>query len=85
MMTDEATREISEDSARAVQDAHGLTWHVYPVMEITKVGAPRRTSWLCLESGNDRRFIAPVPDGWRLWTDATLLHSIAVAKPDLRT
>jgi len=84
-MAEPATPEGSDDSARAVQDAHGRTWHAYPVMEVSKVGAPRRTSWLCLESGGDRRFIVPVPEGWRLWTDSTLLHWISVAKPDLRT
>ena len=85
VMHDEAVRETSDGSTRAVQDTHDRTWHVYPVIEVSKVGAPRRTSWLCLDCGDDRRFIAPVPEGWRLWSDATLLHWISVAKPDLRS
>lgn len=84
-MAEEAAQETSGITMRAVDDAHGQTWYVYPVIAMTKVGAPRRTSWLCLESGDDRRFIAPVPAGWVTWNDAMLLQSIATAKPDLRS
>jgi hypothetical protein len=73
-----------EELVRATQDSEGRTWFAYPVIEGSKVGAPRRASWLCLESGTDRRFITPVPDGWRQWPDATLLQAIATARPDLR-
>lgn len=87
-MTDQPMRDVvaetTAEAVRTVEDAQGRTWYAYPLLELSKVGAPRRTSWLCLESGSERRFIAPVPAGWRQWTDAALLHAIAVAKPDLR-
>ena len=83
-MANDAIAEGNEEPVRTVQDAQGRTWHVYPVIERTKVGAPHRASWLCLESGSDRRFISPVPDDWRRWSDAALLLSIHAARPDLR-
>ncbi len=84
LMSQQAVTEPYEDPVRPVVDAQGRTWYVYPVVEGMKVGATQRATWLCLECGDDRRFISPVPDGWRQWTDGTLLHSIYVAKPDLR-
>ena len=83
-MTEQAAEEVGENPVRSVQDAQGRTWFAYPVVERSKVGAPRRASWLCLECGADRRYISPVPDDWRQWSDALLLHSISSARPDLR-
>lgn len=82
--TNDARGDGDDQPVRAVEDARGVTWFVYPVIESSKIGAPQRTSWLCLESGKDRRFIAPIPDGWRQWPEAVLLKAIGAARPDLR-
>ncbi|MDB4887113.1 MAG: hypothetical protein JWN79_2551 [Gemmatimonadetes bacterium] len=83
-MTERVTEKQDETPVRSVQDAQGRTWFAYPVIEGSKLGAPRRASWLCLECGPDRRYISPVPEDWQKWSDATLLHSISSARPDLR-
>lgn len=84
MSEQQPMQNVMDNPVRSVQDARNRTWYVYPVIEIRKVGAPHRTSWLCMESGSERRFIAPIPDGWRQWSTTALLHAISIAKPDLR-
>jgi hypothetical protein len=69
---------------RAVQDVNGRTWHVYVVLEGTKWDKKPRRNWLCLENGNERKYISPVPTGWEEWSDERLRIAIAQAKPDLR-
>jgi hypothetical protein len=79
--------EPNETSVREVLDAENRVWHVYVVIEGTKWGpAPdqKRRNWLCLETKGDRRFITPVPEGWRQVSDERLRAMIIAAKPDLR-
>ena len=77
----------NESPVRAVQDAEGRLWHVYVVVERTKWGPgadQKRSNWLCLETKGDRRYITPVPAGWKALSDDGLLDLIALSKPDLR-
>jgi hypothetical protein len=81
----EQTIPIDLDSpVRPVTDASARMWHVYVVIEGSKLGARPRADWLCMESGNERRYMSPIPEGWMHWSDATLLHWISVARQDLR-
>lgn len=77
----------NESAVRTVLDAENRTWHVYVVVERTKWGPSpdqKRSNWLCLETRGDRRFITPVPEGWKQLSDERLRALIARAKPDLR-
>jgi hypothetical protein len=77
----------NESPVREIRDAEGRTWHVYVVVERTKWGPgpdQKRSNWLCLETRGDRRFITPVPEGWKQLSDERMRDLIAVAKPDLR-
>ncbi len=72
---------------RTVVDDSGQTWQVYVVSEGRGWDADlpdRRHDWLKCASQSDRRFIAPVPDGWLTWTDAELLYAITSARRDMR-
>lgn len=75
------------ESGRNVVDSQGQRWHVYVVEEGGRWDPEiemRRHNWLCCQSDDARRFIAPVPDGWREWSDDTLLEAIAGARHDHR-
>ena len=79
--------EPVESPVRTVADVEGHIWHVYVVVEGTKWDPEiemRRRNWLCMESGSDRRFVSPVPDGWADWDAPSILVLISVGKPDLR-
>lgn len=76
--------EPDESPVREVVDSAGGRWFVYAVFETSKWGAKQRAHWLCMESGEERRFLSPIPGDWMSWSDPTLLNWIYLAKPDLR-
>ena len=75
------------EQGRSVVDPSGRRWHVYLVEEGTRWDPEiemRRHHWLCCQSEKERRFIAPVPPDWLVWSDETLLAAISVARHDHR-
>jgi hypothetical protein len=59
-------------TARRVRDEDGVEWLVYEVVLPEQLLSSSRqrhplnlpSSWLCFESGTQRRRLSPVPDGW---------------------
>jgi hypothetical protein len=82
------TAEQRESPVRTVTDGTGRPWHVYVVVARLKFdteGGKRRRNWLSFESGDERRYITPVPEDWDYWSDDQLRAEILTAKQDLRT
>lgn len=73
-----AEREIDVDGRRwrVTEVIEGLGWDQEMPM--------RRENWLLLESGAERRFIAPLPADWESWPDDKLRAEIASARPSKR-
>lgn len=66
-------------TTRKCIDAAGDVWEVFEVYPGTE-GRPAervpphfRGGWLCLQSVSERRRLAPIPSGWREWTDQEVL------------
>jgi hypothetical protein len=81
------TRSETPPGSRTLVDADGHTWHVYVVVEGLGWDADlpdRRSNWLACVSLADRRFIAPVPDGWESWSEDELRDAVASARRDKR-
>lgn len=47
-------------------DSAGVRWSVWSTVPFITTGVPAamQRGWLTFESGNDRRRLAPLPDGW---------------------
>lgn len=81
------TRSETPPGGRTLVDADGQTWHLYVVVEGLGWDADlpdRRSNWLACVSLGDRRFIAPVPEGWESWPDEALQAAVAAAPRDKR-
>ena len=63
-------------------DQGGVEWQVFEVYPATErasrgqVPLHFRAGWLCFQSPYERRRLAPIPLGWRLWDDGALLLSL---------
>ena len=72
---------------RVFDDAEGKRWHVYavhPSASSTRTGtlaAPFRDGWLCFESHDQRRRLAPIPENWEALTESGLLALCRNAEP----
>jgi hypothetical protein len=72
---------------RLVRDVDGRDWTVMPIREGDRWDPEiemRRRDWLGCVTGDDRRYISPVPARWEQWSDAELASAIRKARPDLR-
>jgi hypothetical protein len=81
------TSSETPPGSRTLADADGHTWHVYVVVEGLGWDADlpdRRSNWLACVSLADRRFIAPVPEGWESWSEDELRAAVAKAPRDKR-
>jgi hypothetical protein len=64
---------------RVLDDADGKRWHVYAVhpsvgrTRTLTLAAPFRDGWLCFESHDERRRLAPIPPHWEALSDEALL------------
>lgn len=68
-------------------DADGRRWRVTEVIEglgWDQEMPMRRENWLLLVSGEERRFIAPLPPDWESWPDDKLRAELASARPSKR-
>lgn len=69
-------------SIRVVTDQGGMEWQVFEVYPSSErssrahVPLDFRDGWLCFQSPFERRRLAPIPLGWRLWDDHALLQSL---------
>lgn len=69
-------------SIRVLTDQGGMEWQVfevYPDSERASRGQVPlnfREGWLCFQSSYERRRLAPIPLGWRMWDDVALLLSL---------
>lgn len=63
----------------------GRHWRVFEVLPFSgfPVHSPLRYGWLCFESGDEHRRLAPIPSGWdrepveqliRLWEASTTVR-----------
>lgn len=58
---------------RTFVDAYGTSWDVFEVHPAnaermaTRVPEHFRTGWLCFQSLDERRRLAPIPDDWVAW------------------
>jgi hypothetical protein len=57
----------------------GVEWAVWDVrpasparLELTGASPVLQSGWLCFESPEEKRRVAPIPDGWESWSDAEL-------------
>ena len=53
-------------------DQSGTVWDVFEVhpsqgRTVSRVPEDFREGWLCFQSANERRRLAPIPPGWREW------------------
>ncbi len=83
----EVNEKTDEVVSRTVFDPDGHAWHLYVVHEGLGWDAEmesRRVNWLCCSSLAERRFVSPIPESWRIMTDAELVAMIAVAQRDAR-
>ncbi len=55
-------------------DATGTRWRVWSTLPYYTTGltGPMQQGWLTFESGDDRRRLAPIPDGWERASDEQL-------------
>ena len=69
-------------SIRVVTDQGGTEWQVFEVYPSSErssrahVPLNFREGWLCFQSQYERRRLAPIPPGWRLWDDGALLLAL---------
>lgn len=66
---------------REFVDKNGQQWRVWDVSPLLHLEDSARSSvafslvptgWLCFESGDERRRLTPVPDGWEQCEECTL-------------
>lgn len=64
----------------------GVEWRVWDVrptaptrLEMTGASPVLKQGWLCFESANEKRRVAPAPEGWDSWDDATLVACVREA------
>jgi hypothetical protein len=70
--TESATELTGEHAVdRVFDDADGKRWHVYAVHPSARtirsgtLAASFQHGWLCFESHDERRRLAPIPDNWK--------------------
>ena len=80
---------------RGFKDSTGVEWRVWEVVPSraaigTSPRAQSRTSltstpyangWLCFESGEEKRRLAPIPDGWEVRPPAEIALLLEEATP----
>jgi hypothetical protein len=72
---------------REVADTDGCVWAIFDVRPsghrsvLPQVQVGYTEGWLCLQSADSRRRLAPIPAGWENGTDAELLQLVARATP----
>ena len=68
-------------------DAAGKRWRVWGTQPYYSTGltGPMLKGWLTFESGEDRRRLAPMPDGWEHATDEQLQALCSRAERIART
>lgn len=66
---------------RSFRDERGREWQVWDVRPTADIviRPELRGGWLAFESGDEKRRLAPVPDGWETASDAELLALLARA------
>lgn len=64
---------------RVIKDAHGETWDVWEVHPSAE-SAILRGGWLAFQSRDEKRRLAPVPDGWEERSDDDLLALLDAAE-----
>lgn len=72
---------------RLVRGPDGRAWVVMHIQEGMRWDPEiemRRQDWLCCATAGDRRYITPVPPGWKDWSDLELVGAVVRARPDLR-
>ena len=69
------------------EDATGNRWRVWSTLPYYTTGltGPMLRGWLTFESGDDRRRLAPIPDGWERASDEQLQALCARAERTART
>lgn len=66
------------DTHRVFEDAAGVTWDafaVHPSAEAAgkaRLPGPFQRGWLSFDSGEERRRLSPIPEGWQTMSDASL-------------
>jgi hypothetical protein len=63
-------------------DESGTKWDVFEVhpghdrRTVARVPDRFRMGWLCFQSEQERRRLAPIPDAWHSWDEPTLLAAL---------
>ncbi|MEP6733677.1 MAG: hypothetical protein ABJE10_23730 [bacterium] len=62
-------------------DQSGITWDVFEVhlsdrRTVSRVPPTFQRGWLCFQSVDERRRLAPIPDGWQHWDVETLTAAL---------
>ncbi len=67
---------------RSCIDRTGARWEIFEVQpgpesrSIERMPPAFRAGWLCFQSANERRRLAPIPYGWQDWDERTLLGAL---------
>jgi hypothetical protein len=73
---------------KTFKDRQGKTWDVWQVDPKQGSHAPVAEEfsfgWLCFESADEKRRLAPVPEGWERADDDTIEQWCCIAKPVTR-
>lgn len=78
-------------ASRNFEDANGVRWTVWEVIPhgLGSTGVRVRpefaAGWLAFQTGDERRRLTPIPEGWEHCTDAQLARMCARARPTPRT
>ena len=71
-------------SYREVQDGHGRLWQVWNTIPVSVAGALAEgfaAGWLTFECEEEKRRLAPIPEGWEHAADDRLLVLLGDAQP----
>jgi hypothetical protein len=71
-------------SYREVQDGHGRLWQVWNTVPTSVAGALAEgfaAGWLTFECEEEKRRLAPIPEGWEHAADEHLLALLRDAQP----
>jgi hypothetical protein len=87
---EEADTPVPGGQDRVFDDTDGKRWHVFAVhpsvgpVRSDGVAEAFKDGWLCFESHDQRRRLAPIPESWQSLSDIALVELCRVAEPALR-